>query len=330
MTRWICIIAFALLAAAGFTWVGGCADYAPNPTSQPSQHNSLKTETSGPKVIILVIDGLRYSEGFGDPTAEHIPYLSGVLAPQGTLFDNFRNTGDTRTVPGHAAMVTGTWQYLENDGSERPDMPTVFEYFRKTYPIAPNKTQVVSGKSKLAICSYGTHPEYGAAYGATEDVDLGQDPVVFDELISVLGTDHPSLVLVNFASVDWAGHSADWERYTDAVEVADSLTAEVWEYLQSDTVYAGQTFLFVTNDHGRHDDANGGFDNHGCTCEGCQHIMLLALGPDVRAGYTVTNLYTLRDLCPTAGDILDFETPEAGGSELTEMYIPSLTGIDTD
>jgi hypothetical protein len=238
--------------------------------------------------------------------------------------------GDTRTVPGHAAMLTGAWQYIENDGSERPSMPTVFEYFRKTFPVARNDAYLVSGKSKLAACSYSTHAEYGAAYGATEDVDLGEDPDVFDELIDVLDTEHPSLVLVNFPSVDGAGHSGVWEQYTDAIEVADSLTAELWEYLQSDTVYADQTYLFVTNDHGRHSDDNGGFEDHGCSCEGCRHVMLLALGPDVRTGYTVTNFYTLRDLCPTTGDILGFETPESGGSVLTEMYVPSLTGIDSD
>jgi len=329
MRRSICITVVLLVAGAG-PWMSACTDFTPHQTNQSSHIGVARTDTPGPKVVILVIDGLRYTEGFGDSTSQHIPYMSGTLRPLGTLFDNFRNTGDTRTVPGHAAMVTGTWQYLANDGSERPDVPTMFEYYRKTYSLASGETWLISGKPKLAACSYGTHADYGPAYGASEAVGLGEDPGVYSRLIDVLATDHPSLVLANFASVDWAGHSGVWEQYTDAIEVADSLAAEVWQYLQSDTVYAGRTYLFVTNDHGRHSDNNGGFSNHGDACEGCQHVMLLALGPDVRVGYTVANFYTLRDLCPTVGEILGFDTPHSVGTDLTEMYIPSLTGIESD
>ncbi|MEJ2722189.1 MAG: alkaline phosphatase family protein [bacterium] len=321
-------VSLALIAAVGGFCVSGCVNHVQMPASDVDYADGQRAETIAPKVVILVIDGLRYTESFGDPAREHIPHLSSELAPQGTLFDNFRNMGDTRTVPGHAAIVTGTWQYIENDGSERPGMPTVFEYYRKSRALAVEETAVVSGKSKLSVCSYSTHPDYGAAYGAVEDAGIGGDADVFNELIAVLAADHPSLVLVNFASVDGAGHSGEWDRYTDAIETADSLTAEVWEYLQADTVYAGHTYLFVTNDHGRHSDENGGFKDHGDGCEGCQHVMLLALGPEVRPGYTVTNFYTLRDLCPTIGELLGVETPESGGSVLNEMFIPSLTGID--
>ncbi len=324
------VIAIVLLAAIGGAWFVGCAGDVRMPWGSVAPTGTDRVGADAPKVVILVIDGLRYTESFGDPTRNHIPRLSGELGPQGTLFENFRNRADTRTIPGHAAMVTGTWRYLANDGSERPDLPTVFEYFRKTYPLDAEETFVIVGKSKLSVCSYSTHPDYGAAYGAIEDAGLGEDADVFDELIGVLSTDHPSLVFANFASVDWAGHSGVWEQYIDAIETADSLAAEIWEYLQTDPFYAGHTYLFVTNDHGRHSDAYGGFENHGDGCEGCQHVMLLALGPGVRAGYTVTNLYTLRDLCPTTGEILGFDTPESGGSVLTEMFIPTLTGVDTE
>ncbi len=280
-----------------------------------------QTAGNGNKVVILVIDGLRYSESFGDPTAAHIPRLAAVLRSQGTLFENFRNEGITATNPGHTSMLTGTWQDIANDGSERPDKPTIFEYFREHYSAPANDAWIVSGKAKLNICSYSTDSGYGPGYGATESVNFESDAAVVDAALSVLHDAHPALLAANLPAVDFAGHDGDWERYVSAIETVDSLVLEVWLALQNDGFYAGSTYLFITNDHGRHDDAHGGFREHGCSCEGCEHIMLLVVGPDVVPNHTVTHTYTLRDVCTTVGEILECPTPKSEGVEIAEMFV---------
>jgi len=50
--------------------------------------------------VILVIDGPRYTETYGDTGCTYIPNLCNTLMPQGTFFSNFRNNGPTFTVPG--------------------------------------------------------------------------------------------------------------------------------------------------------------------------------------------------------------------------------------
>ena len=80
--------------------------------------------------------------------------------------------------------------------------------------------------------------------------------------------------------------------------------------------------MFVTNDHGRHDDAHGGFTNHGDDCEGCEHIMLLAIGRNVTAGVENSDLHYQIDIAPTVGDLLGFSTPEAVGISLFEGSNP--------
>ena len=41
--------------------------------------------------IILVIDGPRHTETYGDTACTYIPNLCHVLRPEGTFFSNFRN-----------------------------------------------------------------------------------------------------------------------------------------------------------------------------------------------------------------------------------------------
>lgn len=285
---------------------------------------SNQVEPEEVNVIVLVIDGARYTETFDDPTHANVPYMWNDLRPQGTMFSNFRNEGWTSTVPGHASVETGTWQYIANDGSMRPNRPTFFEYLRSEHLIAENQTYVVVGKSKLNVCSYSTHVEYGAAYGAAVDAADRDDIATYQALIGHLQAEHPRLVLVNFAKVDRAGHTGIWDDYIEAIQIADSLTNELWQFIESDQFYAGKTYLFITNDHGRH---TTNFTSHGDGCEGCEHLMCLMLGPDIKQDHTITDTHTMLELCPTIGSILDFSTPHASSLPLTGIFSSDATGI---
>ena len=322
ITRALCIL--ALLVTGALVGCGGRHFYG---ATEPSPVASGRPWGSGYKVVILVIDGLRYTESFGDPAATHIPRLAGVLGPQGVVFEDFRNEGRTTTNPGHASMLTGTWQDIANDGSERPDKPTIFEYFRTHYPAPVDQVWIVAGKAKLGVCSYSTDPDYGPAYGAVENVGQWSDATVVDTVLSVLWRAHPTLLVANLPTVDVAGHTGDWDSYVSAIETADSLVLEVWSALENDPFYADSTYLFVTNDHGRHDDAHGGFRDHGCSCEGCEHITLLVVGPDIVPGHTVSDTYTLRDVCSTVGEILGCPVPESEGCVIEERVVGEPTGI---
>jgi hypothetical protein len=307
----------------GALWGCDVTVNAPQPPP-PKTTNSTATDY---KVIILAIDGSRYSETLGDPSHTHIPRIWNDLRPQGTIFTNFRNEGWTKTVPGHCSILTGTWQYPANDGTEHPDKPTLFEYYRFAAGAARKDAYVISGKSKLDVCSYSSDPSYGSSYRAQSVVGLASDLDVYNTLIAKLQTDQPRVVIACFSDVDAAGHSGVWDDYVAKIEGADSLVANAWNYIQSDPFYANQTYVFVTNDHGRHDDAHGGFRNHGDACEGCEHIMCLALGPDVRQDYTVSSTFTQRDICVTAAEIFGIPSPSAEGYYILDMFEPVSSGI---
>ena len=268
----------------------------------------------GQNVVVLVIDGARYSETFGAKAA-YMPDIWTTLRPKGTIWTDFRNDSITKTDPGHSTIETGIWQNIDNSGLDRPHQPTFFEYFRKASLADEQSTAVIVGKKKLDILTYSTDPEYGKEYRSAFYLD-SSDMSVFTRVKNVLIQKHPRLVLINFPSVDIIGHKNDWNGYLSAIKTADSLVLALWNLIQSDSFYRNSTTLFVTNDHGRHDDEHGGFSNHGCSCEGCRHIMLFAIGRNIPAGGVVTAKHTQCDIAPTAGVLLSFPTPKAIGTNL--------------
>lgn len=275
-------------------------------------------------VIIVTIDGARYSETFGGGNT-YIPHLYNDMRPLGTLYSNFRinyPSGYTETCPGHSAVETGTWQQIANDGTERPTKPTIFEYLRKQKSNPQSDCYVVTGKSKLNILAYSTYPGYGSLYAGTwVGDDDKNDSLTCSKVISVMRDYQPKILVVTFGQVDDAGHSGDWDSYLSAIKNVDSCVYQIWQHIQAgDFGYnISNTTLFITNDHGRHDDNHGGFTDHGDGCEGCTHIMLLALGKNVEANQVVDSAAWQIDIAPTVGLLLDFETPLAAGNALFEI-----------
>jgi arylsulfatase A-like enzyme len=127
---------------------------------------------------------------------------------------------------------------------------------------------------------------------------------------------HPHAVIVNCAETDILGHANKWEQYLSAIREVDSLIWVLWKYIQSDSIYKNTTTLFVTNDHGRHDNEHGGFKSHGDSCEGCRHIMLLALGPQFKRGAEIMEAACQIDIAPTAAELLDITFPTVPGRSL--------------
>ncbi|MDH3267719.1 MAG: sulfatase-like hydrolase/transferase [Ignavibacteria bacterium] len=268
----------------------------------------------GQNVIIVVIDGARYSETFGSD-GKYIPHMYNDLAPLGTVFTNFRisDEGITSTNPGQASILTGTWQVIENDGSEHPNKPTIFEYFRKEFTAKATDCFIVAGKKKLDALAYSTFYGYGINYGASTNCFDGDDNNVYDSLVTILDKYHPRIMLVNFPATDIKGHSGVWDDYVKALTNADNLTYQLWQKIQNDPYYKNTTTLFITNDHGRHSD---GFKDHGCDCDGCQHIMLLAIGKNIPQGQKNFEIHHQIDIAGTIGRLLGFKTPFVEGIEL--------------
>ena len=223
----------------------------------------------------------------------------------------------TKTDPGHATIASGVWQKIDNKGIGMPEQPTVFEYFRKYKGASEKTTAVIVGKQKLDIITYSTHPDYGAKYKAPSFIS-STDTSVMGDVKKVISINHPHIIMINLPGVDNAGHTGNWNEYLIALHIADSLIWNLWQTIQSDSIYRNTTTLFVTNDHGRHDDAHGGFKDHGDSCEGCRHILCLAVGRAFPAHQIIKQRRTQCDIAPTVGELLSFPTPFSIGTSLLQ------------
>ena len=279
-------------------------------------------------VVIVVIDGGRYTETLGDTSFANEPRQGRLMAPQGCRAVSW-NMGVTTTVAGHAAILSGVYQPLLDDGTERPHLPLLYECYRAATGAPASQTWFFGDKGKLAVMSNSDHPDYGPALGAEVRVDYVDDVETMAAAEAQLLADRPALLAMNLGQTDMIAHSGDWPGYLRAIHTADSLVYDLWTKIQADTALAGRTTLFVTNDHGRHDDEHGGFQNHGDWCDGCRRVQMLALGPDFKTGLVTPFVFQPVNIAPTAALLLGFGMPWATGNVMDELLLvpPGSLGV---
>ncbi len=287
----------------------------------------LRTE----RVVIMVIDGVRYRESLGERGAELWPNVNGPLAAEGILGRAFENRGLTATNPGHAAILCGEYQIIMNDGSMRPYKPTLFEAYRKATGAPAGACWLVSSKRKLAALSHSRAKGWGGELGAS--VDCGRDggtknrddAATFARALEVLEQEKPTILVVALREPDSRGHGDDWEGYLAASRASDGYIAKMVEAIDALPHARGRTALFVTADHGRHDDGRlDGFVSHGDGCNGCRQLPFYARGPDFRRGFASETKAEQVDIAPTVGRLLGFEMPPTKrGRVLEELFAPA-------
>lgn len=295
--------------------------------SKDDNENNVEFLTEN--VIILVIDGPRYSETWGSPGLTSIPFQSS-LKSLGVFYHNFYNEGVTSTVPGHTAITTGVYQSINNNGAESPYMPSIFQRWLKETGNPSTNAWVIASKDKLAVLANCTNLSWQNSY--TPNTYCGQggqgvgsgyqhDSLTLNATLSILNYHHPKMVLINFREPDYSGHTGDWNAYLDGITLTDGYVEKLWDFIQNDPTYKGKTALFITNDHGRHlDGVSTGFSGHGDDCEGCRHISLLALGPDFNTGKEVYTHHEMRDISITIAQLMKFPMENYEGQILTGLF----------
>lgn len=284
--------------------------------------------------IIAVIDGPRWSETWGEPGTPHIPMMARELAPQGALYTDFRNEGKTNTNCGHSALTTGIHELIENKGNELPSHPSLLQRFRDLTGLPPECAWVVSSKDKLYILGDTKDPAWKGR--SVPRVDAGKpakgpfggyrdDPETMEVVLKVFAEHRPSLMVINLRQPDSSAHKKDWNGYLAGIVDCDRQIGRLWSTIQADPQLRDKTNLFVTNDHGRHLDGHAdGYVNHSDDCEGCRHISLLAIGPDIPKGVTIATRRNQTDLAVTVAWLAGVDLPGSKGKRLDEMLDPGL------
>ena len=280
-------------------------------------------------VIIIVMDGPRYSETWGDVSHQNIPRMANDLAPKGAVNTQFFSYGETFTVPGHTAISTGFYQNIDNGGAELPQNPSIFQLWRASSNAPQNKSWVIASKGKIEVVSNCSNQIWENKFLPMTDCGINSggalsgyrhDSITFQNTLNILSENHPNLALINFREPDYSGHMCDWQAYSDGIQYVDNYIYELINFIESDSIYQGKTTVFVTNDHGRHKDGVAdGFCSHGDPCEGCQHINLYAYGPDFKKNIIISNERELIDIPVTIAELLHFTIPNSDVNIMTEL-----------
>ena len=281
-------------------------------------------------VIVVIVDGLRYSEGWGDLNHQYIPRMANTMAKEGVVNTHFYNMGATYTSAGHTSITTGIYQSIDNAGGELPMNPSMFQYWNQVYGNDQRKSWVIASKDKLAVLADCKNPFWIGKF--TPSVNTGvdgrglgsgyrEDSLTLKTAFEILNKNHPNLVLINFRDPDYSAHAGNWIAYIKGIRATDEYVYRLWKFLQADVIYKNTTTLFVTNDHGRHLDGIGeGFAGHGDDCDGCRHISLFACGPDFRKNVVLNVAREQIDIPVTVSEILGFSLPNSNSKVMTELF----------
>jgi len=279
-------------------------------------------------VFIVVVDGARYSETWGNMFHQYIPHRSSMLA-KGVMCKNFYNKGITYTNPGHCAIATGNYEYIDASGLQKPSNPSIFQYFLKTYDRPSSEAWVIASKDKLEAIANCNNIDWKDAYTPMTDCGIAgigtgyrKDSITYFKLNTILQIHHPRLVLTNFREPDYSGHAGDSLLYLKGIIDTDVYIDKLWEFIQTEPIYKNTTTLIVTNDHGRHTPGHSsGFVGHGDSCAGCRRIEFFAISPDFKKNYISPVPYELIDISATVAKLLNIEMPTGKGKVMEDLFI---------
>ena len=282
-------------------------------------------------IFVIVVDGPRYSETWGDASHFYVPRMSEYMASQGVVNTQFFNDGQTYTVPGHTAIASGNYQDMNNSGLDLPSHPTIFQLWLKATGNSANLAWLVTSKDKLQVLANSSDPSWKNKYMASTNCGVNgaglgsgyrEDSLTNIALMNVISANHPHLLLVNFREPDFSGHQSNWLNYLKGIKDTDEYVYQIWNLIQTDPFYKDKTSLFVTNDHGRHlDTISGGYPSHGDGCEGCRHINFYAFGPDFKKNKIISTPRELIDISATIAAMMRFDKTSMQGKVMTELFV---------
>lgn len=281
------------------------------------------------RVVVIVIDGLRWQELFGGEHRDSLmPFLGRMGRNEGCMLGNRYKgnrmevaNGIWKSYAGYSEMLCGV-----TDDEHIFDNRKQYNPHRSVLEMA-NASLAYNGKVGAAaswdVIPYilntrrsGLPVDYESCHRVSRQVR--SDSVTAREAMKMLEKKHFKCLFVEFCEADFYGHHGKWKEYLDAACRNDLYIRRLWEYCQKDGSYRGNTTFIITCDHGRgaslgahaaqgEVDPKASWAEHGRNVAGSNQTWLVAFGNGVRhlgemAGGNV--VYT-RHVAPTIASILD-------------------------
>jgi hypothetical protein len=131
----------------------------------------------------------------------------------------------------------------------------------------------------------------------------------------------PSLLWVTLHDIDVA-HTGVFSLYLEGIRRSDTICAELWRTIQSDSEYRDKTNLLILPDFGRDSDTDAGgngFQHHRTGDALSRTTWMMALGPDIRQNTIVDRRIESIDLTPSVAALLGCDASMAHGKLIREL-----------
>lgn len=107
------------------------------------------------------------------------------------------------------------------------------------------------------------------------------DRLVYINAKSYLITNRPKVLFIAFLNTDAFGHRNEYDKYLATAYNINLYIQDLWNYIQSDSLYKDKTTLFITTDHGR--GVGSEWQYHGTGRKHSDETWCAMIGPDTRA-----------------------------------------------
>jgi hypothetical protein len=150
-------------------------------------------------------------------------------------------------------------------------------------------------------------------------------PVTGDEFTYLVSAEimrrfAPRLLVITFSDVEVA-HFGSYAMHLGGIRNLDRLTYQLWQEIQNNPAYKGQTTVLVLPEFGRDPDGavTNGFFNHRANSESTRNTWMMVLGAAVDHPQIVERPLRHVDLCPTMAALLECKLPELQGKKIAEL-----------
>lgn len=135
--------------------------------------------------------------------------------------------------------------------------------------------------------------------------DTGNDPEVAAKVVKYIQNNDPTLVFVQFDSVDGAGHGSGYgsSKHLAAITAVDKLIGDIYDAVKQKNIL-DETLFIVSADHGGTPEGS-----HGGDTEAERYVFLGVAGPTVVIGGRIQNP-EVRDIAAISAYALGLDFPE--------------------
>ena len=132
----------------------------------------------------------------------------------------------------------------------------------------------------------------------------------------------PRLLVIIFSDVEVA-HFGSYALHVAGIRTGDRLAHQLWQDIETDPEYKGNTTMFILPEFGRDPDGSitNGFFNHRSDTESTRSTWMMTMGSAVEKPGLVERPIRHVDLCSTVAGLLGCRRIEAQGVPIAEVHV---------